>query len=64
MLDTWFSSGLFPFATMGWPDEASPDFKVRWRVRVYLRCVCACGDAETLRVRVAASRPHAEIATL
>jgi valyl-tRNA synthetase len=27
VLDTWFSSGLFPFATFGWPDEASADFK-------------------------------------
>ena len=21
VLDTWFSSGLFPFSTLGWPDE-------------------------------------------
>ena len=21
MLDTWFSSWLWPFATLGWPDE-------------------------------------------
>src|SRR4029079_10765607 len=21
VLDTWFSSGLWPFSTMGWPDE-------------------------------------------
>jgi valyl-tRNA synthetase len=27
VLDTWFSSALWPFATLGWPDEASPDFK-------------------------------------
>ena len=27
VLDTWFSSGLFPFATMGWPNEQHPDFK-------------------------------------
>ena len=27
VLDTWFSSGLWPFSTMGWPDTASPDFK-------------------------------------
>ena len=27
VLDTWFSSALWPFATMGWPDEESPDFK-------------------------------------
>ncbi len=26
MLDTWFSSGLWPFATVGWPnDEGNPD---------------------------------------
>ncbi len=23
VLDTWFSSGLWPFATLGWPDEAA-----------------------------------------
>jgi len=27
VLDTWFSSGLFPFSTLGWPDVESPDFK-------------------------------------
>ncbi|WP_409293401.1 valine--tRNA ligase [Peribacillus sp. SCS-37] len=27
VLDTWFSSALWPFSTMGWPDEASTDFK-------------------------------------
>ncbi len=26
-LDTWFSSGLWPFSTMGWPDTESADFK-------------------------------------
>ncbi|MFM9871930.1 MAG: valine--tRNA ligase [Fimbriimonadaceae bacterium] len=26
VLDTWFSSGLWPFATMGWPEETE-DFK-------------------------------------
>lgn len=26
-LDTWFSSGLWPFSTMGWPDEDSEDFR-------------------------------------
>ncbi len=24
-LDTWFSSGLWPFSTLGWPDEHAPD---------------------------------------
>ncbi len=27
VLDTWFSSGLWPFSTMGWPDEAAKDFQ-------------------------------------
>ena len=26
VLDTWFSSGLFPFSCTGWPDESAPDF--------------------------------------
>ncbi len=26
VLDTWFSSGLWPFSTMGWPDKESADF--------------------------------------
>jgi valyl-tRNA synthetase len=25
VLDTWFSSGLWPFSTLGWPDENSAD---------------------------------------
>ncbi|WP_042223325.1 valine--tRNA ligase [Oceanobacillus manasiensis] len=27
VLDTWFSSALWPFSTMGWPDTDSDDFK-------------------------------------
>lgn len=27
VLDTWFSSGLWPFETMGWPDINHPDYK-------------------------------------
>ena len=27
VLDTWFSSALWPFSTMGWPDEKAPDFE-------------------------------------
>ena len=27
VLDTWFSSGLWPFSTMGWPDLEAADFK-------------------------------------
>ena len=26
-LDTWFSSGLWPHSTLGWPDENNPDLK-------------------------------------
>ncbi len=26
-LDTWFSSALWPFSTLGWPDEDSADYK-------------------------------------
>ncbi len=26
VLDTWFSSALWPFATLGWPDKNSPDY--------------------------------------
>ncbi|HBH21118.1 MAG TPA: hypothetical protein DDX33_03805, partial [Rikenellaceae bacterium] len=25
VLDTWFSSGLWPFSTLGWPDLDSED---------------------------------------
>ncbi|KAK9812933.1 hypothetical protein WJX72_005989 [[Myrmecia] bisecta] len=25
VLDTWFSSGLWPFSTLGWPDSSNPD---------------------------------------
>ncbi|BDR60383.1 valine--tRNA ligase [Lactobacillus xylocopicola] len=27
VLDTWFSSALWPFSTLGWPDEKSADFQ-------------------------------------
>ncbi len=26
VFDTWFSSNLWPFSTLGWPDEGSEDF--------------------------------------
>lgn len=26
-LDTWFSSGLWPFSTLGWPNTEAPDFQ-------------------------------------
>ncbi|MGD9001509.1 MAG: valine--tRNA ligase, partial [Anaerolineae bacterium] len=27
VLDTWFSSGLWPFSTLGWPDMEAPDYQ-------------------------------------
>ncbi len=27
VLDTWFSSGLWPMSTLGWPDTDAPDYK-------------------------------------
>lgn len=27
VLDTWFSSGLWPFSTLGWPNTENPDYK-------------------------------------
>jgi len=27
VLDTWFSSGIWPFATVGWPNEGADDYK-------------------------------------
>ncbi len=27
VLDTWFSSALWPFATLGWPDEDAPELR-------------------------------------
>lgn len=27
VLDTWFSSGLWPMSTLGWPNEQAPDFQ-------------------------------------
>jgi valyl-tRNA synthetase len=27
VLDTWFSSALWPYATLGWPDVEAPEFK-------------------------------------
>ena len=27
VLDTWFSSGLFPFSCLGWPDQTAEDLQ-------------------------------------
>lgn len=33
-MDTWFSSALWPFATMGWPDKKSKDLKTFYPTNV------------------------------
>ncbi len=33
-LDTWFSSALWPFSTLGWPDENAEDFKTFYPTNV------------------------------
>jgi valyl-tRNA synthetase len=33
VLDTWFSSGLWPFSTLGWPDE-TPDYRTYYPTSV------------------------------
>lgn len=34
VLDTWFSSGLWPFSTMGWPDAANLDYQTYYPTSV------------------------------
>ena len=34
VLDTWFSSGLWPFSTLGWPNEQSQDLKTFYPTQV------------------------------
>lgn len=38
VFDTWFSSNLFPFSTLGWPDESDPAYR-----RFYPNSVLSCG---------------------
>jgi valyl-tRNA synthetase len=34
VLDTWFSSGLWPFSTLGWPDGMMPNWrKATWMIK-------------------------------
>lgn len=35
VLDTWFSSGLWPFATLGWPEQ-TPDLSTRYPTSVLI----------------------------
>jgi len=34
VLDTWFSSALWPFATMGWPDAGTPELRAFYPTQV------------------------------
>ena len=36
VLDTWFSSSLWPFSTLGWPDEKSEDLKAFYPTSVLI----------------------------
>ena len=53
VLDTWFSSGLWPFSTLGWPDETPelqpvlPDRGARDRLRHHLLLGRADGHARS-----------------
>ena len=61
VLDTWFSSALWPFATLGWPDETRaaarllPDRRARHRARHHLPLGRPDGD-DGHRVHRASSR--------
>jgi hypothetical protein len=41
VLDTWFSSGLWPFSTLGWPNTDAQDYKTFYPTQVCV-CVCVC----------------------
>ena len=47
MLDTWFSSALWPFATLGWPEQ-TPDLE-----RFYPGDVCSTGAGHQLPLGLA-----------
>ena len=42
VLDTWFSSALWPFSTLGWPDESSEDFKYFYPTDVLVTILPRC----------------------
>jgi valyl-tRNA synthetase len=41
VLDTWFSSGLWPFSTLGWPNTDAQDYKTFYPTQV-LGCWTLC----------------------
>ena len=36
VLDTWFSSGLWPLSTLGWPDDEAPDLRTFYPTSVLI----------------------------
>jgi hypothetical protein len=46
VLDTWFSSGLWPFSTLGWPNTAAADLKQFYPTQVMMRCSMAAGSSK------------------
>ena len=70
VLDTWFSSGLFPFSTMGWPNqtadlsdffpgqllETGHDILFFWVARMVMMSLTLTGEVRTLLVAQPESR--------
>ncbi len=66
VLDTWFSSGLWPFSTMGWPDETADlkafyptsllntgfDILFFWVARMMMLGIAMTGEAPFRRVYI------------
>lgn len=40
VLDTWFSSGLWPFSTLGWPNEQAEDLRTFYPTQVCSDYAC------------------------
>ncbi|CAK7344065.1 unnamed protein product [Dovyalis caffra] len=58
VLDTWFSSALWPFSTLGWPDVSAEDFK-----KFYPTTMLETGEHEEMRIAWLGSRRELEIAS-
>ncbi|RUN78270.1 valine--tRNA ligase [Sphingomonas sp. TF3] len=66
VLDTWFSSALWPFATMGWPDSSSPSPRSRGEGRGEGQSQAPSSDTAPLptSLRSATLSPEGERETL
>jgi hypothetical protein len=47
VLDTWFSSGLWPFSTLGWPNASVADLKQFYPTQVCMQLRCSASQAST-----------------